>query len=470
MPGGLQPWEAVPTFHGFKGGDLYGIADHLDELQDLGITALSLNPVFTSASNHRYHTYDYLSVDPLLGGDDGLRVLIDACHARGMRIIVDGVFNHVGRGFLPFHHVLENGPESPYRDWFYLAPDVQAGHRPLHAYPHSGDGGERVDLGYAAWWGLAALPKLNTGNAHVREMLWQVGEHWLRFGADGWRIDVGEEIDDTSFWSEFRRRCRAINPEAYIVGEIWHAADHWLQGDRYDAVMNYPLAKAILGYTAGHRIARQHIEGSPEYGHVGPLDGPAFGREVMHLMTSYDTAVVAAQFNLIGGHDTARFKTMAGGDENSIRLATLLQATLPGAPCVYYGDEFGLEGGNDPGCRGAYPVQPTDSMRRLRTFVRELLRLRGSEAALRRGDLEMLAAADGGVAFARHLDGTTVLVAMNAGDHEVTLDLELGGVERFMSLPGWEDAVAAEARPDGTARLRIRRRSGAVAVLGVRGD
>ena len=134
-PGTMERWDAPPTQHGFKGGDLLGIAEHLDDLRELGITALYLNPVFASASNHRYHTFDYELVDPLLGGDAALRELLDAAHSRGMRVILDGVFNHASRGFWPFHHVLENGAASPYRDWFYLDPDVLSGRRGLTAYP-----------------------------------------------------------------------------------------------------------------------------------------------------------------------------------------------------------------------------------------------------------------------------------------------------------------------------------------------
>jgi len=191
-PGALEPWDAAPTTHGFKGGDLLGIAEHLEELRGLGITALYLTPIFASASNHRYHTYDYELVDPLLGGDAALRELLDEAHRRGMRVILDGVFNHASRGFWPFHHVLENGAASPYRDWFRLDEDVLAGRRGLTAYPgpgwpggpgeSSGTGGENEAadriagrLGYKAWWDIPALPVLNHSNEAVRStsMAWR---------------------------------------------------------------------------------------------------------------------------------------------------------------------------------------------------------------------------------------------------------------------------------------------------------
>ena len=255
-PGPLEPWSAPPTSSGFKGGDLLGIVDRLGYLGDLGVTALYLTPIFTSASNHRYHTDDYFSVDPLLGGDAALRELIDAVHARGMQIVLDGVFNHTGRGFWPFHHVVETGAASPYRGWFHLDEAVLSGERHLRAYPTpdetaeidrlrgegtpSGLASQQV-LGYRAWWDLPALPKLDIDEPHVREMLFSVAEHWLRYGIDGWRLDVPEEIDDPDFWREFRHRVRTVNPDAYIVGEIWRVAPEWVSGDRFDALMNYPL-------------------------------------------------------------------------------------------------------------------------------------------------------------------------------------------------------------------------------------
>ena len=181
-----------------------GIVEHLDYLDELGVNALYLTPIFASASNHRYHTYDYFAVDPLLGGDDALRELLDAAHDRGMRVVLDGVFNHTGRGFWPFHHVLEAGASSPYRGWFHF--DEAGSSRPAAGPPTRRRDRTRPTLGYAAWWGLPALPKLNTDEPEVREYLFGVAEHWLRFGIDGWRLDVPAEIDDEAFWQEFRRR------------------------------------------------------------------------------------------------------------------------------------------------------------------------------------------------------------------------------------------------------------------------
>ncbi len=241
----FEPWDTPPTPQGFKGGDLYGIAEKFDYLKDLGITALYLNPIFASASNHRYHTYDYYNVDPLLGGNDAFRFMLDEAHKRDIRVILDGVFNHASRGFWQFHHVLENRDGSPYQDWFYFDAERLQGRRHWGAYPgtaelHARENGEDSlkAFGYVGWWHNPALPKFNTNTPAVRKFLFEVAQHWIQFGADGWRLDVPGDIDDDSFWQEFRYRVRRVNTQAYFVGEIWDEAQRWLQGDQFDAVMN----------------------------------------------------------------------------------------------------------------------------------------------------------------------------------------------------------------------------------------
>jgi cyclomaltodextrinase / maltogenic alpha-amylase / neopullulanase len=466
-PSRLEPWDSPPTVHGFKGGDLLGIAERLPYLLDLGITALYLTPIFKSASNHRYHTYDYLSVDPLLGGDDALRELLDAAHARGMRVVLDGVFNHTGRGFWPFHHVLETGADSPYRHWFHLDESALAGGRPLLAYPPAGT--PRSAFGYTAWWGLPALPKLNTDAPDVREFLFGVAEHWLRFGIDGWRLDVPTEIDDESFWQEFRVRCRAIRSDAYLVGEIWRIAPEWLRGDRFDALMNYPLAEAILGFAGGPSLDMSVVPGHHEYvDAIRPLDGPGFAARLTETLEAYDPAVVAAQLNLLGSHDAPRVRTILGRDDAAVRLATLLQMTLPGAPCVYYGDEIGLMGDHDPGCRAAFPWDEARWDARSRTFVRDLAHLRADEIALRRGATRILDVRDGAIAYERSLDGRSVVIAVNAGWSAATLEcpsiaVDGGSPTRLLGTGG----PKVDWSSDG-AQLTIPPRSGEI--LGLRGD
>jgi cyclomaltodextrinase / maltogenic alpha-amylase / neopullulanase len=471
-PGRLEPWDAHPTNHGFKGGDLLGVAEHLDYLDDLGVTAIYLTPIFQSASNHRYHTYDYFHVDPLLGGNDALRELLDLAHGRGMRVILDGVFNHTGRGFWPFHHILENGAASPYRDWFHLEPDVLEGRRDPAPYPPR-DVPKGMWLGYQAWWGLPALPKLNTSHPDVREYLLSVGEHWLRFGIDGWRLDVPTEIDDAAFWADFRQRCRVVRADAYLVGEIWETAPEWVAGDRFDALMDYPLAEAILGYVGGSRLDMAAVLAHPEYRRdLRPLDGPGFARRLIELLGVYDPDVVAVQLNLLGSHDAPRALTVLGGDTAALRMATLLQCMLPGAPCIYYGDEIGLTGGNDPACRGAFPWDSTWWDGDLRAFVRSVLAFRATEPALRHGATSSVGAAGAAMAIERRLDPTRLVLALNPGDGPTDLAITLDDVGRGRLEP----VLVAGADPggpggadivDGGARIAIPERTAVVLRVGV---
>jgi len=463
--GVLEPWDAPPTDHGFKGGDLLGVLEKLDYLQDLGITAIYLTPIFQSASNHRYHTYDYFHVDPLLGGDHALRELLDVAHGRGMRIVLDGVFNHTGRGFWQFHHILENGAASPYRDWFHIDLDVLEGRREFLPYPPR-EAGPGTLFGYAAWWNLPALPKLNTDNPEVREYLLSVAEHWLRFGIDGWRLDVPAEIDDPAFWSAFRQRCRAIRSDAYLVGEIWVTAPEWVSGDRFDALMDYPLAQAILGYVGGSSLDWDAVRAHQEYReHFRPLDGPGFAGRLVELLGIYDPDVVAVQLNLISSHDTPRALTILGGDQAALRMAVLLQCLLPGAPSVYYGDEIGLAGGIDPGNRGAFPWEPERWDDGLRAFMRSVIGFRASEPAIRHGSTSSIGAEGAAMALERRLDDARVILALNPGEDEASLDVAVESVSIGQLAP--VEIVGLDAGGpvdvvDGRATLRIPARTARV--------
>jgi cyclomaltodextrinase len=460
-PGPLEPWDTPPTTYGFKGGDLLGIVDHLDYIAGLGVNALYLNPIFASASNHRYHTYDYYSVDPLLGGDAAFRELLDACHARGIRVVLDGVFNHSGRGFWPFHHVAENGPASPYVDWIFVDRQALAAGKPLRPYPGPRESGR---LGYEAWWGLPALPKLNVANPGMREHLMGAVEHWLRFGIDGWRLDVAEEIG-ADFWREFRTRVRAINPDAYIVAEIWHQKPEWTAGDTFDALMNYPLTEALLGFTAARNLDTDLVRRHNEYSNtVRPIGGQEFAQRLDRVMKGgYRPQTVRAQLNLLGSHDTPRYLSIARGDVASLRLALLTVMTLPGAPCIYYGDEVGMTGGLDPDNRGAFPWDESRWNRELLDLVRALSSFRAGHEYLRHGDFRVVAADGEAVAYAMTNHDGGALVALNAGSAEAKLALpgSFDGLDA-VELPGW-DAPSIQ-RTGGHTALEIPARTGGVLI------
>lgn len=463
-PGPMEVWDALPTLHGFKGGDLVGLADRLDELVDLGITGIYLNPIFTAASNHRYNTYDFQAVDPLLGGDEALRGLLDRAHERGIRIILDGVFNHAGRGFWPFQHVVESGGASPYRDWFYLDADVLDGRRGVLVDEHlCSEAGTR---GYRSWWDVPGLPKLRVEHPPVREYLMRVVEHWTRFGIDGWRLDVPQDIEDPTFWPEFRRRVRAINPEAYLVGEIWIDAPEWLTGDRFDALMNYPLTMAILGFVGGPHIDRAVIAGQQNYREaLRNLDGPAFAAALEHNLGINAPETTAVQFNLIGSHDAPRARSVLAEDIARLRLATLAQLTLPGTPSIYYGDEIAMSGGPDPDCRRSYPPRLADAgseALEMRSWVRSVVAARRGDVALRRGTVTVAAVAERSVVLERVADGRRAVVALNAGDVPVVVSVDpavLDGLRERGDLTIGRAAVDAAA-----GRLELGAVSGAVLV------
>ncbi len=409
----FKPWGSSPAEQGFQGGDLLGIVDKLDYLQELGITAIYTTPIFASASNHRYHTYDYLEVDPLLGGDSALRELLDQAHARNMKVVLDGVFNHASRGFWAFHHILESGGNSPYLDWFIVHD------WPLRPY-HSD---KKHPANYEAWFNLPALPKFNTKNPGVRDYIMNVARHWLEFGIDGWRLDVPMEIDDDSFWQEFRQVVKSTNPEAYICGEIWQAAQRWLQGDQFDAVMNYLFADAAVSFFGAKTLQAEH---RPHEFKFKPLDGATFAEAIDNMHGLYDWQINHVQLNLLDSHDMPRALSIVGSDISALRLCALFQMTMPGAPCIYYGDEIGMAGGNDPACREAFPWQtPANWNNQLLAFYRQVTALRHSQPVLRTGNFQALHGKDEIYAFQRKLDSQCAIVVFNVGASPANVELTI---------------------------------------------
>jgi cyclomaltodextrinase / maltogenic alpha-amylase / neopullulanase len=423
-PANLPPWNSAPTQAGYHGGDLLGIAEHLDYLLDLGIDALYLTPIFQSACNHRYHTHDYKNVDPLLGGNEAFRELIDSAHARNIRIVLDGVFNHASRGFFQFNDILENGSFSPWLDWFTID------RWPLDAY-----NGNRP-ANYTCWSNNRALPKFNTHNPEVREFLMQIGEYWIReFEIDGWRLDVPAEITAPGFWEEFRQRVRRINPQAYLVGEIWQAAPDWLRGDRFDATMNYEFAAATIAFSAGQRVSRALVE-DRSYQPFPGIDAVQFGHRIERLLATNDWETNQVQFNLLDSHDTPRLLSIARGDKATVRLATLFQMTFPGTPCIYYGDEIGLRGSKrydrrhrDQDARWPFPWE--DQARwdqQMLHFFCQAIALRQTHPALRDGIFEQLHAVGQQYAFVRRNSSAKLLVILNAADQQASLEVPVGGI------------------------------------------
>lgn len=404
-PPNVQPWGTPPTIWGFQGGDFQGVLQHLDYLVDLGINAIYFNPIFQATSNHRYNTTDYFKIDPKLGTLADFQELLGAAHQQGIRIIIDGVFNHCGRGFYAFQDILENQEHSPYLNWFHVK------NFPVDAYSL----GDARD--YLAWWSIKSLPKFNTDNPAVRRYLLDVARYWIELGVDGWRLDVPNEIDDDDFWAEFRQVVKSANPEAYILGEIWNADLRWVGEGHFDGLMNYPVRDAIL------RLLQ-----------TGTLDIPHFTEKLNSLIQLYPRENLYAMYVPLGSHDTERLLTKVGGSLSKAKLAFLFQFAFPGAPAVYYGDEIGLTGGKDPECRAAFPWDEQKWNQILRLWVKNLVSLRKEHSALRRGDLRWICfnPTSGCLAFVRQDPSECILVVLNPSPkpHKVQIDLlEIGWKE-----------------------------------------
>jgi len=405
-PGRFRAWGERPDAESFWGGNLLGILDQLDHIQELGCTALYLCPIFASTANHRYHTQDYFRIDPVLGTEEHFDQLVAEVHRRGMRIILDGVFNHCSRGFYAFNSLLENGKNSPFLDWFHVEG------WPLNAYS------TRAKPNYQCWWNIPALPKFNTANPEVREYLWSVGEYWMRRGIDGWRLDVPNEIDDDSFWREFRRRVKAIRSDAYIVGEIWEEPTRWLQGDQFDGVMNYPARRALLEAFFPEELGRPENLSTGEPAAVLAAHGTQGISKAKNFCDQLHAALPSDRFgvpfNLLGSHDNIRLATLGRLHIDAQLMAWAALLFLPGAVCVYAGDEVGLEGGKDPDNRRCFPWDLLQTAKEKEPWhtLQALITLRRTSAVMRRGS------------FFCHPEGDGVVLIRELG-HE-RLELRLG--------------------------------------------
>lgn len=409
-PENTLPWESPPTTWGFHGGDLRGIIQKFDYLLDLGVNAIYLNPIFLSNSNHRYHTVDYFVIDPRLGDLHDFRELLKIAHGHSVRIILDGVFNHCGRGFFPFVDLLENLERSPYREWFHVK------RFPLDAYSPG-----KAET-YQAWWGMKGLPKLNTDHLPVREYLMRVAKYWLDEGIDGWRLDVPNEIDDDTFWAQFREVVRSANQDAYILGEIWTADRRWVGDHHFDGLMNYPVREVLIDL----------LNGSQE-------KVSAFADRVENLLHYYPKENVAAMYGLLGSHDTERIYTKLERNINKVKMAYAFLFAYPGAPAVYYGDEIGFEGGKDPECRAAMIWDPVEWNQELYGWIKELIKMRKQLNSLRRGSYHRILVDDRQhiYAFARAVEGEIVTVVMNASPVQRTC--RING-----AILGWKEGQAVK--------------------------
>lgn len=419
-----RAWGEIPrSQHGageieFFGGDLWGIIQRLDYLQDLGVTALYLNPIFTSPSSHKYDTVDYRHVDVHFGGDQALIALRKALDERGMRLMLDLVPNHC----------------SAVHPWFLAAQaDRHAPGAEFFTFHHWPDD-------YETWLGVRSLPKLNYRSLRLREEMYagedSIARHWLKppFRIDGWRVDVanmlarqGESQLEHKVGRGLRRAIKSLAPHAYLIGENFYDGSPQLQGDELDAVMNYrgfsvPLQQWLAGFDAA-------LAWRPDLREPDMLPTQALAEQWRAFMAAIPWQIAAQQFNLLGSHDTRRIQTVVGEDETLARVAAALLFTFPGTPSVYYGDEIGMDGGNDPDCRRCMIWDEREWNSGRRAFYQRLIRLRRSSPALRHGGFQILYAAGETLAFMREApEERLVVVARRAADVLSALPVRHGGL------------------------------------------
>lgn len=346
------------------GGDLEGIIMKLPYIKDLGIGGIYLNPIFEAGSNHKYDTKDYEKVDPCFGDDEVLRALVDKAHEAGIKIMLDGVFNHSGWMFDRWLDVKEKGPQSRWFNWFYV-----------NKWPFDENEWSTADGKFYSFAFFAGMPKLNTNNPEVSNYLSQVCQKWIRdYDIDGIRFDVGNEISHT-FLKKLRVDLRKMKPDFYLMGEIWHDSKMWLKGDEYDAVMNYPFVNSITHFWTNKEFKRQDFEYA-----------------VNRCYSMYTAQQMEVAFNLLDSHDTDRIMHRVDGNVDACLQQLITLFTMAGSPCIYYGTEIAMEGSFDPDCRRCMPWDDIEAGKyndRIE-FVKKLINLRKEIPAFREIDVKYI--------------------------------------------------------------------------------
>lgn len=378
QPVNKELWYKAPiTFTDNLHGDIRGIIDHLDYIRDLGIDVIYLTPIFKSDSSHKYDTIDYYQIDPSFGTAEDLRELVQKAHQYGIKVVLDAVFNHTGRDFFAFKDILENKEKSKYLDWYFI-----------DKFPLDNESGQAPNFKCFGYYG--GMPKLNLKNPEVEKYVTDVACYWLKeCDIDGWRMDVGDEISHY-FWKHFRRAVKAVKKDALIIGEIWHYAGDFLEGDEWDTVMNYPFYLNLIDLLADEKI-----------------DVSRFIQNLGYMKGRLNKKCYPLMWNLIDSHDTARFLHLCNNKQKQ-HLAAAFQLLMPGMPMIYYGDELAMPGANDPDCRrGMYWDEEYRDNEMLEWYKR-LIQVRRTHACIVEGELAET--------ITRDEDGTIVLIRKNTED------------------------------------------------------
>lgn len=404
-PSGTKEWGSeAPAYNNFFGGDFPGVIQHLDYLEELGVTGIYFTPIFKAISNHKYDTVDYLEIDPQFGDKKDFKKLVSECHKRGIRVIIDAVFNHSSDQFPPFKDVIAHGEESKYKEWFYIHKDGSI---------------QNNNIVYDTFGFEPTMPKLNLSNKEVSNYFLEIARYWTKeFNIDGWRLDVASEADPL-FWQSFRNEVKSINPEAYILGEIWHDSLPWLKGDKFDAVMNYPYTYAVNDFFAKQIISTKE-----------------FKEKMVDTLFLYPRNVNEVQFNLLDSHDTPRTLTMVNEDSNQLKLMYFFHFTAVGTPCIYYGTEVGMTGSYDPDNRKCMIWDEEKQDRELFYFFQKLISIRKKNGVLRNeGSFKFLDTEENkGIVYERQNEFKKVICFINPQKEKLKLKVKKLENERALEL------------------------------------
>lgn len=433
-PVAVRQWDDLPVNPGrgadFFGGDLQGIIDKLDYLADLGVQAIYMNPIHASVSNHKYDASDYLKVDPHFGSNELFKRLVEEAKARGIYIIIDGVFNHTGADFWAFRDIREKGEKSPYVNWYNI-----------YSFPVDPAVGN-----YKSWNNYTSLPVLNYSSPEVRQHILDVVRYWLSLGVKGIRLDAPKEVPH-DFWKEMNKVVKEIDPEALIIGEVWDDAGAWINTGEFDSTMNYLYRDLMIKFFA-QRTKRPGT----------------FARELGIELTRYPEPASHVLYNMASTHDKERFITLTQGNVERVKPFVIFQFTFLGAPAIYYGEEVGLEGGADPDNRRPMIWDAAKQNQELQALYKKMIHIRRTYPALQRGSYRVVYTDDKAkiLVFEREYQGQRVLSVINNNDQPAALQInfqEWGIADRV------EDVLNGGEYSADHAELSLKANFGAVLVV-----
>lgn len=383
------------SVRGKLGGTILGIMENLAYIKDMGFNCIYMNPIFVAGEYHKYDLIDYFHIDPAFGTDEDFKELVQRAHRMGVRVMIDGVFNHVGWKSAAFKDVISKGKASEYWDWFFRLQEPVTIPDRMEDYP-----------AYECFGYERMMPKLATDHPAVQDYFCHVGVHWVQaYDIDGWRLDVASEVND-SFWRAFRSAVKAVKPDCALIGEVWETASHWLDGSMFDSTMNYDFRRHCRRFFA-----------------LEDMDAQTFNGRVTDMLMRYRRQIASGQLNLLDSHDVSRFLSLCNQDINRMKLAVLFQMTFVGMPCVFYGDEKGMTGVLEEEYR--QPMPWSNEGGELQAFYRKAAHLRQQYAALRQGSFRMIFAQCGGglYHYVREAPGEIIGVMMNRSTESVPVSI-----------------------------------------------